>query len=72
VIETARRLRPDLPLAVRDIRPVASSAFQTAARRPMNSRLDTTRLRQAFGLHLPSWESGIDRLLSEILEERTT
>jgi dTDP-4-dehydrorhamnose reductase len=55
--------------------PVPSSSFQTAARRPQNSRLDTTRLRQAFGLVLPPWQAGVARMLQEVLrpgEERLT
>ncbi len=67
VIERARQMRPERPWKVREIRPVPSSAFQTAARRPHNSRLDTGRLRQAFGLHLPHWQQGVDRMLEEIL-----
>jgi dTDP-4-dehydrorhamnose reductase len=49
------------------VEPVPSSAFPTAARRPHNSRLDTTRLRTAFGLALPAWEQGVARMLQEIL-----
>lgn len=50
------------------IDPVPSSAFRTPAARPHNSRLDTARLRAAFGLHLPPWERGVARMLQEILE----
>lgn len=46
---------------------VASSAFPTPARRPRNSRLDTSKFRQAFGLALPPWEQGVERLLDELL-----
>jgi dTDP-4-dehydrorhamnose reductase len=67
VIERARQLRPEQPLKVRQIRPVPSSAFQTAARRPHNSRLDTRHLVSTFGLRLPPWQQGVDRMLSEIL-----
>ncbi|HEY9192348.1 MAG TPA: sugar nucleotide-binding protein, partial [Methyloversatilis sp.] len=35
--------------------------------RPLNSRLDTRRLREAFGLVLPDWQQGVDRMLAEIL-----
>jgi len=49
------------------IHPVATSAFPTPARRPGNSRMDTTKLRHAFGLALPSWQSGVDRMLTEVL-----
>lgn len=46
---------------------VPTSAFPTPAQRPRNSRLDTTRLRQTFGLQLPSWQQGVARMLDEIL-----
>ncbi len=67
VIAQARALRPDLPWKIQGIGPVPSSAFQAAARRPHNSRLDCTRLQSAFGLRLPSWQQGVDRMLAEIL-----
>jgi dTDP-4-dehydrorhamnose reductase len=46
---------------------VPSSAYPTPAARPMNSRLDTARLRATFDLELPPWRAGVDRLLTEIL-----
>jgi dTDP-4-dehydrorhamnose reductase len=56
------------PVRVADdaIWPVSSDAFQTAAKRPHNSRLDTTRLESTFGLHMPDWRIGVDRALNEI------
>jgi dTDP-4-dehydrorhamnose reductase len=66
-IAQARALRPDLPWRVQAVAPVPSSAFATAAQRPLNSRLNTTRLQDTFGLHLPHWQAGVDRLLAEIL-----
>jgi dTDP-4-dehydrorhamnose reductase len=67
VLETARRLRPEQALQVRELVPVPTSAFPTTARRPLNSRLDTTKLRHTFGLTLPPWQKGVDRMLTEIL-----
>ena len=67
VLETVRRLQPGLELKVQAIDPVPTSAFPTPARRPHNSRLNTTRLQQTFGLTLPPWQQGIERLLAEIL-----
>lgn len=65
VIEAARR---SAGAAVRAtaIDPVPSSAYRTAARRPHNSRLDNHKLQQAFGLALPPWQAGVDRVLTEI------
>ena len=67
VIQTARRLRPDLPIKVNSIAPVPSSAYPTPARRPHNSRLNTSKLQNTFDLHLPDWTAGVDRMLSETL-----
>ncbi len=50
---------------------VPSAAFQTAARRPGNSRLDTRAVRTAFALSLPDWRIGVDRMLSEVLDARS-
>jgi dTDP-4-dehydrorhamnose reductase len=67
VIATARRLKPELGLKVQAIDPVPTSAFPTPARRPHNSRLDTGKLQQAFGLTLPAWQQGVERMLVELL-----
>ena len=66
VVETARELQPEPKLAVNEVAPVPSSAFPTPARRPLNSRLDTTHLSRTFGLTLPHWQQGVRRMLSEI------
>ena len=67
MIAQARQLKPDLAWKVSEIAPVPTSAFPTPARRPLNSRLNTQRLQDRFGLVLPAWQQGVDRLLSEIL-----
>ncbi len=67
VIEKAKAIKPELGWAVADIAPVPTSDFSTPAARPLNSRLCTEKLQQAFGLVLPPWQQGIDRMLSEIL-----
>ena len=66
-IALAREWRPDLGWKVNEIAPVETSAFPTPAKRPQNSRLNTQKLQQAFGLNLPHWQLGVDRLLAEIL-----
>ncbi|MBC7917794.1 MAG: dTDP-4-dehydrorhamnose reductase [Rhodoferax sp.] len=66
VIDSCRTARPDAALAVRAIEPVTSATFASAAKRPLNSRLDTRKMQATFGLHLPSWETGVARMLTEI------
>jgi len=67
VIESARTAGLPIRVAHEAILAVPSSVFPAAARRPHNSRLATARLRQAFGLTLPDWKTGVDRWLTEIL-----
>ena len=67
VIEHARSRGVPIRVAREAIAAVPTSAFPTPARRPANSRLDTQKLRNTFGLHLPDWQSGIDRMLAEVL-----
>jgi len=67
LIATARQLRPDLSIMAVEVAAVSSDAFVTAARRPKNSRLNTAKLQSAFGLTLPPWQQGVDRVLAEML-----
>jgi len=67
VIETARARGVALTLPPEALLPIPTSAYPTPAPRPLNSRLDTRKLRERFGVHLPGWESGVRRLLDEIL-----
>ena len=67
VIEQARAHGHVLKVPAAGVRPIPTSAYPTPAQRPLNSRLDTTVLQQTFGLHLPPWQHGVDRMLAEVL-----
>ena len=67
VIEQAKKLKPEFSWLVQGIAPVPTSAFPTPATRPHNSRLCNTKLQDRFGLVLPHWQQGVDRMLAEIL-----
>ncbi|TPQ39595.1 dTDP-4-dehydrorhamnose reductase [Cupriavidus pinatubonensis] len=49
------------------IEAIPATAYPLPAPRPSNSRLDTTRLRDTFGIHLPDWKQGVHFLLDQIL-----
>lgn len=68
VLDYARHTGISLKVAPEAIQPVPTSAFPTPARRPLNSRLDTKKLRDAFGLTLPVWQTGVTRMLTEVLD----
>ncbi len=53
--------------AAPDVRPVPSSGYPTAARRPANSRLDCRRLAERFGIVPPDWKTALEQTLEGIL-----
>ena len=66
VIEWARAHGLPVRVTAERIAPVPSTAYPTAARRPLNSRLDTQRLQHVFGLTMPPWQPGVLRMLAEV------
>jgi len=67
VIAQAQKIQPALKIRAAEVKPVPTSAFPTPAKRPHNSRLDTRKLQTTFGLTLPDWQLGVDRMLAETL-----
>lgn len=66
LIARARELGFSVRVAQESIKPVTSDQFPTAAVRPANSRLDTTRLCRTFGITLPDWEMCVDDVLGKL------
>lgn len=56
------------PLVARTIDAIATSEYPVPAPRPPNSRLDTTRLSERFGIALPDWRTGVDLCIAELQE----
>jgi len=71
VLDFARRAGVPLKAAHDAIQPVPTSAFPTPAKRPHNSRLNTEKLQNTFDLHLPHWQAGVERMLTEILDKKS-
>ncbi len=67
VVEWARSHGHAVKVPAGAIEAVPSTAFPTPARRPLNSRLSTNRLRQTFDLEMPPWQHGVERMLAEVL-----
>jgi dTDP-4-dehydrorhamnose reductase len=67
VIEFARARGNAIKVAPEQVLAIPTSEYPTPARRPLNSRLSTHKLQTAFGLSLPAWQQGVERMLMEIL-----
>lgn len=67
VLGQAQAMGIELRAGPQAVEPVPTSAFPLPAKRPYNSRLDTSKFKQNFDLVLPSWEEGVARMLMETL-----
>jgi dTDP-4-dehydrorhamnose reductase len=56
ITDEAIRLGMRSTMTVKDIKAISSDAYPTVAKRPMNARLNTTKIKKTFILELPSWE----------------
>ena len=66
VIAQSQRTQAAIKIVAKEVVPVPTSAFPTPARRPRNSRMDTSKLQTTFGLKLPHWQQGVARMLDEV------
>ena len=57
----------DFTVSADAIDAVPTTSFPTPAKRPHNSRLNTTKLQSTFGLTLPHWQAGVARMLGETI-----
>jgi len=66
VLQTVQALGHTLKAGPEQVAATSTASYPTPAQRPLNSRLNTTKLREAFGLSLPHWQTGVARMLTEI------
>ena len=66
VIDSAAKSGATLKTPPDAVDAVPASVFSTLAVRPHNSRLNTDKLRGAFGLQPPAWQQGVARMLAEL------
>jgi dTDP-4-dehydrorhamnose reductase len=68
VLALARLIDSAIKIKATEVVPVPSSAFATAAQRPLNSRLDCQKLQAKFEITLPNWAGGVERMMREVCE----
>ncbi len=65
IFEHRRQVCPKA--AVPELKAIPSEGYPTPAARPKNSRLDTRRIREQFGLRIPTWEEALAPCLDAML-----
>ncbi|UQO33448.1 dTDP-4-dehydrorhamnose reductase [Burkholderia cepacia] len=64
----ARRLSPQIDLAIREVKPIPAAEYPAKTARPTFSVLDNTRFDERFGLHRPQWSDGLALVLAELFD----
>ena len=64
-LRTAAEARPQSRLA--HLTPIATRDYPTPAQRPLNSRLNCSRIREVFGVAMPTWEESAAAVTREVL-----
>jgi dTDP-4-dehydrorhamnose reductase len=59
-----------MKLQIKSVDPIASSDYPTPAKRPLNSRLNTSKLKNILGVQLPHWRDGLSQCLSEMTTKK--
>jgi len=67
IVEQALARGQALLLRPEAVTPIPSTGYPTPARRPLNSRLDCSKLMRNFDLNLPTWQQGALRTLQQLL-----
>lgn len=53
-------------LKIKDITPIKTEEYPTPAKRPLNSRLDSQKLKDTFGFVLPAWQNALKRCMENL------
>jgi len=71
LLELARELRMPLQASAETVDAISSAEYAAPARRPHNSRLDTTRFRQTFNVQIPDWRLHVEALIAELARQES-
>ena len=53
-------------LAINEVNGIPTTAYPTPAKRPLNSRLSNEKFQRVFGVTLPDWRQGVERVVVEV------
>ena len=64
MVAAEQALVPEVPLA--KLTPITTAEYPTPAARPEFSKLDGSKLAEAFGFRFPAWQDSLTRVLAEL------
>jgi len=67
IVDEAIGLGLKTSMTSKDIKAIPSASYPTSAKRPMNSRLDSAKIKKTFALEFPDWEEEIAMTLRKLI-----
>ena len=56
----------NVPLSVQSVKPIPTADYPTPAKRPLNSRMDCSKLRETFGIVGPKWQDALQATFANL------
>jgi len=69
IVDAGKKLGFEFNVTSNNIKGIVSDQFKFKARRPLNSRLNTSKFKTAFNVELPHWKTDVEKTLKAILEK---
>jgi dTDP-4-dehydrorhamnose reductase len=66
----AQARKQGLELKVNRVEPIRTEEYPSPAARPKNSRLDTEKAFQTWGVRLPDWKKGLNECLTQVTQKQ--
>lgn len=60
-----KRNWPNLKIKAQNIRGITSAEYPTPAHRPQNSRMNSEKLKNSYGIVMPAWEQALEEVMSK-------
>jgi dTDP-4-dehydrorhamnose reductase len=67
IYKEAIRLGISSKIKSSDIKPILTNDYASAAKRPLNSRFNTEKIKKTFMLELPYWEDEVKKVIRELI-----
>jgi dTDP-4-dehydrorhamnose reductase len=69
ILDVGKKLGLEFNVTSNNVKGIVSDQFKSKARRPLNSRLNTSKFKTAFNVELPHWKTDVEMTLKSILEK---
>ena len=70
IFRLAQKNGEQLAMGFENAYAIPTSDYPTPATRPLNSRMEVSKLEQTLNIRLPDWQSQLGQTLSEYLEQQ--